>query len=84
MVHVIYNLALSAIGDVLEIMESRHDWAKMVMTPELFKYVLTQFLPKVITHSKSQDKEQVRDHYDRTLCVFTRLFASLTFFSRWR
>ena len=56
----------------------------MVFTPELFKYVLTQFLPEVIIHSKSQDEEQVRDHYDRTSRVFTRLFASLTHFSRRR
>jgi sphingolipid C9-methyltransferase len=54
-------------GDVLDIMEQRHDWAKMTFTPELFKYVLTEFLPEVIVHSKSQDEEQVRDHYDREL-----------------
>ncbi|KAI0748862.1 sphingolipid C9-methyltransferase [Fomes fomentarius] len=52
-------------GDMLDILETRHDWAKMVFTPELFKYVLTQMLPEVIMHSKSQDEEQVRDHYDR-------------------
>ncbi|OBZ77976.1 putative fatty acid methyltransferase [Grifola frondosa] len=52
-------------GDVLDILEQRHDWAKMIFTPELFKYVLTQMLPEVIKHSKSQDEEQVRDHYDR-------------------
>ncbi|KAI0827213.1 sphingolipid C9-methyltransferase [Trametes gibbosa] len=52
-------------GDVLEIMEARHDWARMVFTSELFKYVFTQMLPEVILHSKSQDEEQVRDHYDR-------------------
>ncbi|KAI0748844.1 S-adenosyl-L-methionine-dependent methyltransferase [Fomes fomentarius] len=52
-------------GDRLNILETRHDWAKMVFTPELFKYVLTQMLPEVIMHSKSQDEEQVRDHYDR-------------------
>jgi hypothetical protein len=46
-------------------MEQRHDWAKMTFTPELFKYVFTEFLPEVIVHSKSQDEEQVRDHYDR-------------------
>ena len=45
-------------------MEQRHDWAQMVFTPELFKYVFTQFLPEVIMHTKSQDEEQVRDHYD--------------------
>ncbi|OCH85321.1 sphingolipid C9-methyltransferase [Obba rivulosa] len=52
-------------GDVLEVMEQRHDWAKMVFTPELFKYVFTQLVPEVIVHSKSQDEEQVRGHYDR-------------------
>jgi len=53
-------------GDVLEIMEQRHDWAKMSFTPELFKYVFSDLIPEVIVHSKSQDEEQVRGHYDRT------------------
>jgi len=53
------------VGDVLETLEARHDWAKMVFTPELFKYVLTQMLPEVIVHSEGQDEEQVRGHYDR-------------------
>lgn len=52
-------------GDVLDTLEARHDWAKIVFTPELFKYVLTQMLPEVIVHSESQDEEQVREHYDR-------------------
>ncbi|KAI6004368.1 sphingolipid C9-methyltransferase [Pisolithus orientalis] len=52
-------------GDVLDIMEQRHDWAKMVFTPELFKYVFMNLLPEVIVHSQSQDEEQVRGHYDR-------------------
>ncbi|KDQ55431.1 hypothetical protein JAAARDRAFT_37444 [Jaapia argillacea MUCL 33604] len=52
-------------GDVLEIMEQRHDWAKFTMTPELFKYVFTQLIPDVILHTRSQDEEQVRGHYDR-------------------
>jgi len=46
-------------------LEARHDWAKMVFTPELFKYVLTRLIPEVIVHSESQDEEQVRGHYDR-------------------
>ena len=53
------------LGDVLEIMEQRHDWATFNFTPELFKYVLTRMIPEVIMPSKSQDEEQVRDHYDR-------------------
>ncbi|KIM43659.1 hypothetical protein M413DRAFT_443564 [Hebeloma cylindrosporum] len=52
-------------GDVLDILEQRHDWAKMNFTLELFKYVFTVFLPEVIVHSQSQDEEQVRGHYDR-------------------
>ncbi|KAJ3484290.1 hypothetical protein NLI96_g5741 [Meripilus lineatus] len=52
-------------GDVLDILEQRHDWAKMVMTPELFKYVLFTLIPEVIKHTEEQDSEQVRDHYDR-------------------
>ncbi|WRT65768.1 uncharacterized protein IL334_002717 [Kwoniella shivajii] len=52
-------------GDVLEIMEYRHDWASFEFTPALFKYVLFNLIPDVIIHSQTQDEEQVRDHYDR-------------------
>ncbi|KAF8955393.1 sphingolipid C9-methyltransferase [Flammula alnicola] len=52
-------------GDVLDIMEQRHDWAKMNFTLELFKYVFTVLVPEVVVHSQSQDEEQVRGHYDR-------------------
>lgn len=52
-------------GDVLDIMEQRHDWARFNMTMELFKYVLTVLIPDVISHSRDQDEVQVRDHYDR-------------------
>jgi len=52
-------------GDVLDIMEQRHDWAKMTFTMELFKYVFTVLIPEVVVHSQSQDEEQVRGHYDR-------------------
>jgi sphingolipid C9-methyltransferase len=59
------------LGDVLEIMEQRHIWAHFHFTPQLFKYVFFQMLPEVIMHSKSQDEDQVRDHYDRTLSCST-------------
>jgi len=52
-------------GDVLDILELRHDWAKFNMTPELFKYVLMNLIPDVVFHTQAQDEEQVRDHYDR-------------------
>ncbi|KAF8994007.1 sphingolipid C9-methyltransferase [Cyathus striatus] len=52
-------------GDVLDIMEQRHDWAKFNFTPKLFKYVFTVLIPDVVRHSRGQDEDQVRDHYDR-------------------
>ncbi|GHJ88524.1 hypothetical protein NliqN6_4926 [Naganishia liquefaciens] len=52
-------------GDVLEMMEYRHDWATFAFTPELFKFVFMNLIPEVVMHSASQDEEQVRDHYDR-------------------
>ncbi|TGZ76766.1 S-adenosyl-L-methionine-dependent methyltransferase [Ascodesmis nigricans] len=52
-------------GDCLEIMELRHDWASFQFTVSLFKYFLLKMIPEVIVHSRSQDEEQVRDHYDR-------------------
>ncbi|KAH0611396.1 uncharacterized protein H6S33_010661 [Morchella sextelata] len=52
-------------GDCLEIMESRHDWASFEFTISLFKYFLLGMIPEMLVHSRSQDEEQVRDHYDR-------------------
>jgi hypothetical protein len=46
-------------------LEQRHDWAKFTFTQELFRYVFMDFIPELIVHSKNQDEEQVRDHYDR-------------------
>ncbi|GAA5885901.1 hypothetical protein JCM6882_004195 [Rhodosporidiobolus microsporus] len=52
-------------GDMLELLEWRHDWMSFPMTVELMKYVLTVLIPDVIFHSAGQDEEQVTDHYDR-------------------
>lgn len=52
-------------GDALEILEYRHDWAKFTFTRSLFRYFLLGMIPEVIMHTRSQDEEQVRDHYDR-------------------
>ncbi|KAK0463653.1 uncharacterized protein EV420DRAFT_1100827 [Desarmillaria tabescens] len=52
-------------GDVLDILEQRHSWAKFTFTPELFKHVFTKLIPDVISHSREQDQDQVQDHYDR-------------------
>ncbi|KAH8598217.1 S-adenosyl-L-methionine-dependent methyltransferase [Bisporella sp. PMI_857] len=52
-------------GDCLEVMEYRHDWASFRFTLGLFHHVFFNFVPEVIMHTRSQDEEQVRDHYDR-------------------
>ncbi|KAI9785247.1 MAG: Sphingolipid C9-methyltransferase 2 [Peltula sp. TS41687] len=52
-------------GDALETLEYRHDWASFRFTSGLFSYFLTGMLPELIMHSRSQDEEQVREHYDR-------------------
>ncbi|WFD29336.1 sphingolipid C(9)-methyltransferase [Malassezia sp. CBS 17886] len=50
---------------MLDVLEYRWDWAEMVFTPALFKYVLFKMLPVVLLHSSRQDEEQIRDNYDR-------------------
>ncbi|CAK7896757.1 sphingolipid C9-methyltransferase [[Candida] anglica] len=52
-------------GDCLDAMEYRHDWANFRFTLSLFRFFVFGLIPEVIMHSKSQDEEQVRDHYDR-------------------
>ncbi|RIA89215.1 Mycolic acid cyclopropane synthetase-domain-containing protein [Glomus cerebriforme] len=52
-------------GDALEILEARHDWASFEFTMGQFKFFLTQWIPETLIHSKKQDENQVRDHYDR-------------------
>ncbi|KAF2666061.1 S-adenosyl-L-methionine-dependent methyltransferase [Microthyrium microscopicum] len=52
-------------GDCLEVLEYRHDWADFRLTASLIWYFLTGMIPEVIMHTRSQDEEQVRDHYDR-------------------
>lgn len=62
-----------ATGDVLDILEQRHDWAKFVFTLELFKYVFFNLIPDVLFHERKQDEEQVRDTYDRMSYFPTRV-----------
>ncbi|KAH7326364.1 S-adenosyl-L-methionine-dependent methyltransferase [Stachybotrys elegans] len=52
-------------GDALEILEYRHDWASFPFTLRLVRFFLFSFVPEMIMHTRSQDEEQVRDHYDR-------------------
>ena len=59
------KLTTRDLGDVLDVLEYRHDWVEFSFTWDLFRYVLLNLIPELIVHSQSQDEEQVRDHYDR-------------------
>ncbi|ODM20273.1 hypothetical protein SI65_03326 [Aspergillus cristatus] len=52
-------------GDCLDVMEYRHDWAHFGFTWQLFKFILFTFARDVLSHTKSQDDEQIRPNYDR-------------------
>jgi hypothetical protein len=52
-------------GDMLETLEARYDWACFVFTLSQAKFFLTQWVPETVWHSRKQDEEQVREHYDR-------------------
>lgn len=51
--------------DMLELLESRHDWAVFGFTWSQVKFFLTQWIPETLSHTRNQDVEQVTDHYDR-------------------
>ncbi|KAL2817616.1 S-adenosyl-L-methionine-dependent methyltransferase [Aspergillus granulosus] len=51
-------------GDILEILEYRHDWATFAFTWDLFKFIVGTFFVDVIFHTKAQDEEQIRPNYD--------------------
>ncbi|TIB73779.1 hypothetical protein E3Q24_00930 [Wallemia mellicola] len=52
-------------GDMLDVLEYRHDWANFNFTPKLFKYVVFKMIPDILFHSQSQDEDQIQDVYDR-------------------
>jgi sphingolipid C9-methyltransferase len=41
-------------GDVLDVLEFRHDWASFRFTVSLFVFFLTGMMPEVIMHTRSQ------------------------------
>lgn len=68
-------------GGMLEILEARYDWASFSFTMSQMAFFFTQWLPETLWHSKKQDEEQVRNHYDRGddfynwFCKFTSHFS---------
>ncbi len=50
---------------IYDLLADRDLFVKYWLTPEHFKWAVTNFLPEVLIHSKEQDKRIVREHYDR-------------------
>ena len=49
-----FNGDVDVKGDMLEILEYRHDWANFKFTLSLFWFFLTGMMPEVIMHTRSQ------------------------------
>lgn len=52
-------------GDMLATLEARYDWAAFTFTFRQAKFFVSQWLPETLWHSRQQDENQVREHYDR-------------------
>ncbi|KNE67694.1 hypothetical protein AMAG_12428 [Allomyces macrogynus ATCC 38327] len=52
-------------GDVLDVLEQRYDYAQFQFSLGQFLFFLTQWVPETIWHSRTQDQDQVCEHYDR-------------------
>ncbi|KAH6695424.1 cyclopropane-fatty-acyl-phospholipid synthase [Plectosphaerella plurivora] len=52
-------------GDVLEILEYRHDWCTMNLTWSVLRFIVFGFFRDIVIHSRAQDEEQIRPNYDR-------------------
>lgn len=67
--------------DVLEALENRHHFATFELTFHHLKFLLCNFFPELMFHSKAQDCEQVRDHYDRGNDFYEAFLGSLMIYT---
>ncbi|KAI9365940.1 S-adenosyl-L-methionine-dependent methyltransferase [Zopfochytrium polystomum] len=68
-------------ADMLDTLEARHDWVSFTFTLNQALFFLTQWIPETLWHSKKQDEDQVREHYDRG-DDFYNWFCECTHFTR--
>lgn len=52
-------------GDMLDVLEHRHEWANFHLTWSHFKFVISKMLPVMAFHSKSADEAEINGQYDR-------------------
>lgn len=51
-----FNSEVDMKGDMLDMLEFRHDWASLNFTMGVFKHFLLGFIPEMLIHSRSQGK----------------------------
>jgi cyclopropane fatty-acyl-phospholipid synthase-like methyltransferase len=52
-------------GDMYAFLRNRNLFVKYTLTPAHLRWAVTNFIPEVTIHTKSQDRRIVREHYDR-------------------
>lgn len=52
-------------GDLLQTLEVSNLYANFRITWNLVRFFFTNFVPELLIHSRSQDRAQVQDHYNR-------------------
>lgn len=52
-------------GDLLKVLEEREKYSTYTITPENVKFFFQHVVPEFFIHSKSQDRAQICDHYNR-------------------
>ena len=63
--HDYINQVVNLPKDIWPLLLNRHQHVRFAFAVEDFKFFLGTWIPELLWHSKSQDKEQVTDHYDR-------------------
>lgn len=63
--------------DILQFIYRRAEWARLTLNLWHFKFFIFQFIPELLVHSRAQDVEQVRDHYDRGDDFYSRFLGKL-------
>jgi sphingolipid C9-methyltransferase len=57
--------AIDIPGDIYAFLRNRNAFVKYTLTPQHFRWAITNFIPETVVHTKRQDKRIVRSHYDR-------------------
>lgn len=60
-----FDGAIDIPGDIYAFLRNRNLFVKYTLTQQHLRWAVTNFVPEVAIHSKSQDERIVREHYDR-------------------